>query len=208
VEITLYGTLESVYVRIVRLVLLAKGAKFSMIEADPFEEGNLPVHYDQLHPFRKIPAIEIDGFRLYETDAIVHYIDALFDRPKLIPSSARDAARMRQLMRVIDGYAYRPLVWGLYVPVYWRDGLAPTQDAIDQSRRVLGVVEGFLENSPAGGFTTPTLATFYLLSNLAAADTVGPGTALIDERARLREWWNSMRESAHMIETRSGSTKF
>lgn len=207
-EIILYGTLESVYVRIVRLVLLAKGAKFSLVEADPFEEGNLPAHYDQLHPFGKIPAIEIDGFRLYETDAIVHYIDALVDHPKLIPSSVRDAARMRQLMRVIDGYAYRPLVWGLYVPVYWRDGLAPTPEALDQSRQVLGVIDGFLENSPASGFATPTLATFYMLSTLAAADTVEPGTALIDERPRLREWWGSMRMSAHMIETRPDCMKF
>lgn len=207
-EINLYGTRESVYVRIVRLVLLTKGAKFSMVEADPFEGGKLPAHYDQLHPFGKIPAIEIDGFGLYETDAIVHYIDAVFDEPALIPSSVKDAARMRQLMRIVDAYAYRPLVWGLYVPIYWRDGLAPTDEAITQSRQVLGVIEGILDKSPACGFTTPTLATFYMMSTLAAADTVEPGAALIDERPRLREWWDSMRVSASMVETRPDCMKF
>ncbi|MHC1549534.1 glutathione S-transferase family protein [Phyllobacterium sp. K27] len=206
-EIALYGTFESVYVRIVRLVLLAKGAKFAMVESDPFE-GNLPSDYDQLHPFRKIPAIEIDGFRLYETDAIVHYIDAIFHDPKLVPSSAKDTARMRQLMRIIDGYAYRPLVWGLYVPAYWRGGLVPTQEAIDQSRQVLGVLEGFLKEAPAAAFSAPTLATFYILSTLAAADTVEPGTTLIDERPHLREWWDSMRVSASMVETRPDCMKF
>ncbi|MEP7456962.1 glutathione S-transferase family protein [Phyllobacterium sp. SB3] len=207
-NIKLYGTPDSVYVRIVRLVLLAKGARFAMVEADPFEGGSLPFDYNQRHPFKKIPAIEIDGFRLYETDAIVHYIDALIDHPKLIPSSASDAALMRQLMRIVDAYAYRPLVWGLYVPIYWRDGLAPTDEAIAQSRQVLGVIEGIIENSPAAGFATPTLATFYMLSVLAAADTVDPGTALIDEKPRLREWWDSMRVSDDMVKTRPNCMKY
>jgi len=37
VKVKLYGTEESVYTRMVRLVLLAKKVEFAMIEADPFE---------------------------------------------------------------------------------------------------------------------------------------------------------------------------
>lgn len=207
-DIKLYGTAESVYTRMVRLVLLSRGVEFALIEADPFEGGNLPADYERLHPFKRIPAIEIDGVCLYETDAIVHYIDALFDHPKLVPSEAKDAARMRQIMRIVDGYAYRPLVWGIYVPVYWRDGLSPTEEAIGESRHALGVIDSFLETSSDACFEAPTLATFYLASVLAAADSVAPGASLIDERPRLREWWNSIRRTPAMIKTRSEHTKF
>ena len=136
-EVKLYGTGESVYTRMVRLVLLAKKVEFAMIEADPFEGGILPEDYDLRHPFKRIPTLELDGVRLYETDAIVHYIDAVIAYPKLVPSRAEDNARMRQIMRIIDNYVYRPLVWGLYVPVYWREGLEPTGEDIEKSRHAL-----------------------------------------------------------------------
>ena len=111
-EVRLYGTEESVYTRMVRLVLLAKEVEFVLIETDPFEGGRLPEDYNLRHPFKRIPAIEMDGVRLYETDAVVHYIDAVIERPALTPSDAETAARMRQIMRIVDNYAYRPLVWG------------------------------------------------------------------------------------------------
>lgn len=206
-EVRLYGTAESVYTRIVRLVLLAKKVEFALVKADPFEGGTLPADYDLLHPFKRIPALEMDGIRLYETDAIVNYVDAITD-PKLTPDDCVVAARMRQIMRIVDNYAYVPLVWGIYVPVWWRDGLEPSHTAVDKARHVLGVVEGFLESSPHACFKEQTLATFYLASILAAADSVEQGTTLIDERARLREWWDDFRMIPIMAKTRSRHTKF
>jgi glutathione S-transferase len=208
VEVKLYGTEESVYTRIVRLVLLAKKVEFALIEADPFEGGILPEDYDLRHPFKRIPALEMDGVRLYETDVIVHYIDAVIEHPRLVPSRAEDSARMRQIMRIVDNYAYRPLVWGLYVPVYWREGLDPADEDIEKSRHVLGVLEGFVNSSPEAGLNDRTLATCYLASVLVAADSVAPGSRLIDERPRLRGWWNHIKTEPIMVKTRSKHTKF
>jgi glutathione S-transferase len=208
VEVKLYGTEESVYTRMVRLVLQAKKVEFALIEADPFEGGILSEDYNLRHPFKRIPALELDGVRLYETDAIVHYIDAVIEHPKLVPSGADVSARMRQIMRIVDNYAYRPLVWGLYVPVYWREGLDPSGEDIEKSRHALGVLEGFVNSSPDAGFNDWTLATFYLTSVLAAADSVAPGSSLIDEQPRLREWWNRIRTEPIMVKTRSKHMKF
>lgn len=207
-EVKLYGTEESVYTRMVRLTLLAKKVAFALIEADPFEGGALPEDYDLRHPFKRIPAIEIDGVRLYETDPIVHYIDAAIENPKLTPSAIEDAARMRQVMRIVDNYAYRPLVWGIYVPVWWRDGLEPAQNDIEKSRHALGVLEDFVDSSPEACFKDWTLATFYLASVLGAADSVAQGSALIDERSSLRDWWNGFRTQPIMVQTKSKHTKF
>ncbi|MBZ9655144.1 glutathione S-transferase family protein [Phyllobacterium lublinensis] len=206
-EVRLYGTEESVYTRIVRFVLLAKQVEFVFVDANPFEGGSLPEGYDLRHPFKRIPALEVDGTAFYETDAIVHYVDAV-TVPKLTPGNPVVAARMRQIMRVVDNYAYAALVWGIYVPVWWREGLEPAREAVAQARHVLNVLEGFAESSPDAGFNEPTLATYYLASVLAAADSVAQGTALIDERPRLREWWNSFRTTPIMTATRSKHTKF
>ncbi|SDP57394.1 Glutathione S-transferase [Phyllobacterium sp. YR620] len=207
-DVTLYGLDESVYTRIVRLVLHAKGLEFDLVETDPFEGGTVPEGYDLRHPFKRIPAIEIDGVRLYETDAIVHYIDAIVEPFSLTPTDVEMAARMRQLMRIIDNYGYRPLVWGIYVPLWWRDGEQPSSESIEHGRRVLRALEGFVAASPGAAFADPTLATFYLASVLAAADSVAIGSNLIDEQPRLREWWNGVRTLPILASTRSQHTKF
>jgi glutathione S-transferase len=37
--------------------------------------------YLKLHPFGRMPVIEDDGFWLYETQAILRYIDGIFPEP-------------------------------------------------------------------------------------------------------------------------------
>ena len=62
--------------------------------------------YLQLHPFGRVPAIEHDGFALYETQAIVRYIDAMFPEPALQPKDPRAAARMNQIIGINDWYLF------------------------------------------------------------------------------------------------------
>lgn len=59
------------------------------------------------HPFGRVPAIEHDGFGLYETSAIVRYIDRAFAGPALTPADATAAARMDQAMSVSDWYLFQ-----------------------------------------------------------------------------------------------------
>jgi glutathione S-transferase len=59
------------------------------------------------HPFGRIPALEHDGFLLYETQAILRYLDRVLPDPALTPARARLAARMDQAMNVNDWYLYQ-----------------------------------------------------------------------------------------------------
>jgi hypothetical protein len=56
------------------------------------------------------------GLQLFETDAIAHYLVAAFPNGKEL-LSADPAARARciQIMRVMDNYAFKALVWGVFV---------------------------------------------------------------------------------------------
>jgi glutathione S-transferase len=201
VSITLFGTPESVYVRIVKLILAAKNLDYDFVIADVFEDRGLPEDYGRHHPFRRIPSIEVDGVGLYETDAIVHYLDAIFPDPAMIPADPLEAARMRQIMRVVDAYAYRALVWEIYVPQWWRDGREPSPEALAAGLHALQALEALM--TPQFETSPPTLGWCWLAAILAVTDSVAPGTAVIDRVPRLRAWWNDIRHAAPMLATRS-----
>ncbi len=120
-RVTVFGASYSVYVRIVRLVLEEIGVPYQLVEIDIFAKETLPPDYAERHPFGRIPAFEHDGFRLFETDAIAGYIVEQFGGGALLPADARHRARMRQIMRILDNYAYPHLVWGIYVEEMERD---------------------------------------------------------------------------------------
>lgn len=113
--IVLYGAAYSVYVRAVRLALEEKGLAYRLEEIDIFAPEKVPSGYAARHPFGKIPAFEHDGLALYESDAILRYIDDRFREPPLLPADVRPRARANQLMSVLNNYAYRTLVWDIYV---------------------------------------------------------------------------------------------
>lgn len=58
------------------------------------------------HPFGKLPVLEHEGQLLYETQAILRHLDRVHPSPGLTPSAAADAARMDQVMGVIDAYYF------------------------------------------------------------------------------------------------------
>ena len=50
--------------------------------------------------------LEHDGFRLYETQAILRYLDRVLPEPALTPADPRAAARMDRAMGVNDWYLF------------------------------------------------------------------------------------------------------
>lgn len=59
------------------------------------------------HPFGRVPVLEHGDLMLYETQAILRYLDRLLPEPPLTPATARGAARMDQVMAVNDWYLFQ-----------------------------------------------------------------------------------------------------
>jgi len=108
-QLTLTGYHLSVYTRAARMALVAKGVVFAEEECDPFDAASAG-RLRALHPFGRVPVLEHDGFRVYETQAILDYVESAFDGPELAPRDAAARARMRQVMGIVDSYLYWPLV--------------------------------------------------------------------------------------------------
>lgn len=58
------------------------------------------------HPFGRMPVLEHGDFVLYETQAILRYVDRVAAGPSLVPDDPRAAARMDQVMGINDWYLF------------------------------------------------------------------------------------------------------
>ncbi len=101
----IYGPAYSTYVRSVLLTLEEKGAPYRMEDVNIMEGAHQTPEYKARQPFAKVPAFEHDGFELYETAAIMHYVDETFSGPSLQPGEPRERARMEQVLGLINAYA-------------------------------------------------------------------------------------------------------
>src|SRR5260370_22222474 len=106
-----YGPANSTYVWSTGLALAEKGVAHKLVEIG-LDEYREEAHLAR-HPFAKVPAFEHDGFALYETQAILRYIDEGFPVAPLQPTDLHRFARMSQIMGIVDAYAYPAIVGGI-----------------------------------------------------------------------------------------------
>src|ERR671925_2091663 len=103
-DIIVYGVPGSPFVRSVQMGLEEKRAAYRMHVMGPHESKS-EAHL-QRHPFGRIPAFEHGDFRLYETQAILRYLDDIFPEPPFEPAEPRSAARMNQIIGINDWYFF------------------------------------------------------------------------------------------------------
>ena len=124
----------------------------------------------RINPRGKIPAIVDDDFALYESAAILEYLDERFpEAPRLFPAGLRERAIVRRLVRELDEYLGDPvdrLALEIYFkpPEQWDAALVATarDEAAAELRRLEGMIAGpFLAGElSAADFTLyPVLAT-------------------------------------------------
>src|SRR5438552_2009881 len=101
-EFTIHGIPGSPYVRSALLGVEEKGADFRLAPM-PFGTTKLPEHLAR-HPFARIPVLDHGDFRLYETQAILRYLDDVFPAPAWQPKHREARARMNQLVGIVDWY--------------------------------------------------------------------------------------------------------
>ena len=96
--------------RTVRMLLAEKGAQYDQVPVHVLKgEPRQPEHLAR-HPFGKVPVVDHDGFRILETSAIAPYLDEVLPGPSFMPDNAKDRARMRMAIGIIDSYGYDALV--------------------------------------------------------------------------------------------------
>ena len=95
----------SPFARAALATLEEKSAPYRVVPMGP-QDMRGPRHL-ALHPFGRVPILEHGDFRLYETQAILRYLDRVLPKPALTPADPQLAARMDQLMNINDWYLFR-----------------------------------------------------------------------------------------------------
>lgn len=194
----LIGARYSVYTRIVRLALAEKGIPYRLEEVDVFAPGGPPPNHLARQPFGRIPAFEHAGFVLYETGAIARYVDEAFPGPALQPAEANARARMNQVISIMDSYAFRTLVWDVFVERVSgpKRGRAPDEAriaaALPRSEVVLRSIDEI--RGTAAYFTggALTLADLWALPMLTLFGLAPEGAVILGRFPRLLAWWKAM----------------
>jgi glutathione S-transferase len=95
----------SPFARAVLVTLEEKGAPYRVA---PIAPGGLKSEpHISRHPFGRMPVLEHGDFMLYETQAILRYLDRILPSPALTPADPKAAARMDQVMNISDWYLFQ-----------------------------------------------------------------------------------------------------
>ncbi len=201
-DLALYGAPYSVYSRIPRLVLAELAIPHAFVEIDIFDKESLPADYPARHPFGKIPALEHDGFRLFETDAVAHYLIETFEGAALLPATLQGRARCRQIMRIMDNYGYPRLVWGVMVEELERGRAGSLSDEeVTGARQVLAVLDD-LADAPYLLGERVTLADLWTVCVIAYLELAPTGIRLLSDYPALRAWSERMAARPSVAATR------
>jgi glutathione S-transferase len=104
-EFIVHSIPGSPFGRVVMATLEEKGVRWRLAPVAPGANKVEP-HLSR-HPFGRMPVLEHDGFTLYETSAILRYLDRILPQPALTPSEPKAAARMDQVMSINDWYLFQ-----------------------------------------------------------------------------------------------------
>jgi len=117
-----------------RAVLATLEEKAVRYQLAPVAPGMLKTQpHISRHPFGRVPVLDHGGFMLYESQAILRYLDRVLPTPPLTPTDPKAAARMDQAMNVNDWYLFQGVnsVIGFHRVVGPRVmGLTPDEAAI------------------------------------------------------------------------------
>lgn len=190
----LFGPSYSVYVRIAKIALAEKGVDHDQVAFDVFDHNDWPADWPQRQPFGQVPAFEHDGFRLYETRAVTHYVDEAFAGPSLQPGEPQGRARMEQAISVLDGQGYRPMVWDIYVQRVSRGKTGESDEAViaaalPKAERCLAALAEILGDGDYFGGAGFSLADAHAAPIFDYFVKAPEGQALLKAQAALAGWW-------------------
>ncbi|SFJ29191.1 glutathione S-transferase family protein [Jannaschia pohangensis] len=200
--VVLIGYGPSVYTRAVRLALLARGVTFDWRPVDPFDPGGAAGAY---HPFGRVPVLDHGAVRIYETRAILTYVEQAFGGDE--PADALTRARAAQVGSIADSYAYWPLVRQVFVEGVGaaRRGDAPDAAALAEGMasapRVLDALEEIAAEGRVLTGIGPGMSDWHLFPMIDLFRRFAPAARMLAERKHLAAWVESLSRLAIVQQT-------
>jgi glutathione S-transferase len=138
----LLGDPRSNYVRAARLAFEEKGIAYRLQPCRPHSPEMLAVH-----PWGKMPGLKLGERTLYETSAILRYVDEVYPGPALMPADPFARAQVEQWISAFNAYLDRAFVRDYVLPYAFPSGpdgkpdRAKIESALPALRKGLSILD-------------------------------------------------------------------
>ena len=204
---TLYGPTYSTYTRSMRMVLAEKGVEYDLVEVDMIGGAHHRPDWKQRHPFERVPAFEHNGFAIYESNAIAHYIDDAFPGRRLAHPNISRRTRDQQIVEVINAYGYKRIVTEIVLRYFFADkakgpDMTAIAAAVPAAEHTLAAIQDLMLG--ADPYLVGRDVSF---SDLHLAPIVGyfvqfqEGTRALAKLPQLARWWLAMQQRGSFTAT-------
>lgn len=141
------------------------------------DKDQLKPDFLAVNPRHQVPAIVHDGFALWESLAILEYLDEIAPAKKLFPGDARNRARIRRLIHECKSHLDDKGLGPIFQEAYMKPaGNAPDEAKIAKARDVVIAELGYFAKQLQGAFLAgdaPTAADFALHAEVAYVKRMG-----------------------------------
>ena len=190
--IKLYGSPLSTCTRKVLMTLGETSTNYELMVIDFATGAHKKEPHVSRQPFGRIPAIDDDGFEMYESRAIARYI-AEKAKSALIPADIRARAKMEQWISIETSEFSAHAMKFVYEHVFKRK---QEQSVLDHAqtalKTTLGVMSGQLAKTPfisGDAFTIADIGYMPYLEYVMAS----PAKELVAPYERVVAWWEKIR---------------
>jgi glutathione S-transferase len=187
-----YGHPGSTCTQKVLFLLAEKGVDAEFVLVDIMKGASKTPEHLVRQPFGVVPVLEDDdGFQLYESRAIIRYLDAKLEGASLTPKNLQDRAQMEQWMGVEQSY-FSPPAMKAVLEVFFAPmkGVTPDPEVIAKGKaeasKALDVIERALVGKEylAGDFSLADI-TFAPYLQYLIATKAGD---IIEARPNVNAW--------------------
>jgi len=204
-DFVLHGIPGSPYVRTVALALEEKRLPWRL--AAVAMGAHRAPEYRAIHPFHKIPTIDHGDYRLYETPAILRYLDRMADAPALVPDDAKAVARMDQMISIAACYVAPRISGALSFPRMVAPMIGMPVDeaalaaAIEPAAETLDEIAGLLGEKSFIAGDAISLADLMLAPHISFLPDFEEGRRIMAPHANLTGWIARMEARPSMAAT-------
>lgn len=167
--VTLYNMLASPPCGFVLCIAKHIGVEMKVIDLDFTNKEHLGEGYLKVNPFHKVPAIDDDGFVVYESTAIAYYLLRKYaPESDLYPNEIKARTRIDQALAVLSGtvHAVHPLAAVFFRPGSFLKTTPTAAEVIAYEENVLNGIEHLVGDGKYVVGDKLTLADLTIISHL------------------------------------------
>lgn len=188
-----FGHPMSTCTRKVLTTLAEKGHEAEFVLVDLMKGAQKSAEHLARHPFGVVPTIDDDGFTMYESRAIIRYLDEKLPGISLQPSDLQERARMNQVMSIEQSYLASPTVKIVFQLIFGKmqgkePDMAIVEGAKAEVQKVFDVAEKAMANREYLAGSSFSLADICWLPYVQYLFAAGQGS-LVTDRANVAAWW-------------------